>query len=83
MVRTQIQLPEKLSKAVKQKAAQNGISVAEYVRRSLTRTVEQDPVPDREEIVRRAIAAIGCGRSGLSDVSVRHDDYLAEIYGQW
>ncbi len=44
-------------------------------------------VPDeaaaREERVRRAIAAAGRFRSGLTDVSDRHDDYLAEDARGW
>jgi plasmid stability protein len=82
MVRTQIQLTEKQSRALKERAAQHGISVAEYVRRAVDKVLEQETTPDREELMRRSLAAIGRFKSDKTDVSVRHDDYLAEAYSQ-
>lgn len=83
MVRTQIQLTEKQSRRVKSKAASRGVSVAEYIRQALDKSLDDDVTPDREELMRRAVAACGSFHSGLTDVSARHDDYLAEAYGQW
>ena len=82
MVRTQVQLTEKQYKALRKVAAKEGISMAEVIRRALDRVVEVESLPDREEIRRRAIAAIGSCHSDVSDLSTRHDDYLAEIYSE-
>jgi predicted DNA-binding protein len=37
---------------------------------------------DIEERRRRAISVAGRFRSGISDISLKHDDHLAEIYGE-
>ena len=56
--------------------------MAEVIRRALDQTVECERLPDREEVKRRAIAAIGCGHSDATDLSTRHDEYLAEAYAE-
>lgn len=83
MVRTQIQLTERQSRELKRRARQHGISEAEYVRRALDSSFEQESAPTQEELVQRALSAIGCAHSGLGDVSERHDDYLEEAYAHW
>lgn len=80
MVRTQVQLTDEESRKVKRSAAKHNVSVAEYIRRSLDKALRSEIIPDEEEIRRRAIAAVGCGHSGLKDVSKRIDDYLVEAY---
>ncbi|MEE8391716.1 MAG: hypothetical protein V3S14_13110 [Anaerolineae bacterium] len=32
---------------------------------------------------KRAMDAVGRFRSGASDTSEQHDEYLAEVYGEW
>ncbi|MGH9243165.1 MAG: hypothetical protein ACRD29_02365 [Acidimicrobiales bacterium] len=44
---------------------------------------ESVPNPDKQELMRRALEVAGKYRSGLSDVSVNHDHYLAEAYYDW
>lgn len=44
---------------------------------------DQDAPIDREELKRRALAAIGGFRSGLKDLAREHDKYLEEAYGDW
>ncbi len=83
MVRTQIQLTEDQAKRLKRIAEKQGISVAEVIRRSVDRTLREDYAPTEDELWDRAMRAIGCGRSGLHDVSERHDDYLVEAYKDW
>jgi hypothetical protein len=78
MVRTQIQLTEAQAKALKTIAAREGISMAEVIRRALDKAVQAEKLPDREEIKRRAIAAIGCGHADVTDLSTRTDEYFAE-----
>lgn len=81
MVRTQIQLTEEQARRLKRMAAERGVSVAEVIREAVDRLPDPD---DRAERWARALAAVGKGhdREGATDVSVRHDDYLAEAYAE-
>jgi len=83
MVRTQIQLPEDQLQRLREVAAEEGISVSELVRRGVTQLLANRFAPSRDELVRRFAELRGQFRSDASDVSVRHDDYLAEAYGEW
>lgn len=78
MVRTQVQLTEKQFQALKRVAAREKVSMAEIIRRALDRVVEAESMPDRDEVKRRAIAAIGSCRSGVPDLAECHDEYWAE-----
>ena len=78
MVRTQVQLTEEQAAALKRRAVSEGISMAEAVRRSVDRTLAAEEPALSQDARRRAIAAVGCGRSGLHDVSDGHDDHFAE-----
>lgn len=80
MVRTQIQLTERQAQGLKSLAAARGVSMAELIRESVDRLLESDPVVDLEERRRRAIAIAGKFRSGVSDLGINHDQYLAEAY---
>ena len=79
MIRTQIQLTEEQAEKAKRLAAARGISMAEVIRQLLDAAPERD---DRTERFARALAAVGIGRDieGKTDVGVRHDEYLADIY---
>ncbi len=77
MVRTQIQLTEEQAKALKEIAAHRGVSMAELIRESVEQIIEER---ERREKWQKALAIMGCYRSGLSDVSANHDKYLAEDY---
>lgn len=80
MVRTQVQLTKTQAQALKQMAAERGVSVAELIRQSLERFLQSAGTEDREQRRRRAIAAAGRFRSGLSDLAAEHDRYLADAY---
>lgn len=82
MVRTQIQLTDGQAEAVKKVALDQKISVAEFIRKALDDALLRRGVRDREEVRRRAIAAVGGFHSGESDIAERHDDYLAEAYAE-
>ena len=82
MIRTQVQLTEAQAMVLKRVALKEGISMAEVIRRALDKVAETEKTPDRKEIKRRALAAIGCGHSKIRDLSTRHDDYLAEAYSK-
>lgn len=75
MVRTQMQLTEEQARALKEIAAERGVSMAELVRESVERTIGE---AEQKEKWRKALAITGRYRSGLSDVSTEHDKYFAE-----
>jgi hypothetical protein len=80
MVRTQIQLTEEQAKALKELAANQHVSVAELIRRSVDALICSSASTDVRERRRRAMAASGRFRSGLPDIGINHDHYLAEDF---
>ena len=78
MIRTQVQLTEAQADKAKRIAAARGVSMAEVIREAVDQLPDRD---DRAERWARALAVVGAGRDrdGATDVSVRHDEYLAEI----
>lgn len=80
MVRKIIQLSESQSEAIERRARELQVSFSEMVRRSVDLMLKQQPAMDENR--QRGIRAVGYVNSGESDVSTRHDDYLAEAYKQ-
>jgi hypothetical protein len=80
MIRTQIQLPELQVSVLKQLAALQHTSMAELIRRAIDMFTASSAAGNIQEHRQRALAAAGQFRSGSSDMSARHDDYLAEAY---
>jgi len=80
MIRTQIQLTEEQARALKALAAAHRVSVAELIRQSVDDLLRKTVSVDVAERRRRAIAAAGRFRSGQTDISAYHDDYLTEAY---
>lgn len=78
MVRTQIQLTEKQAAAIKNLAKKKHISMAEIIRHSVDIMVKTGSID--EERRSKAIEAAGKFHSGVSDISVKHDKYLAEAF---
>ena len=75
-VRTQIYLDPELHRALKDKAREEGISLAELLRR-----IARDYL--RRELSRDDFFAIvGLGESGAGDVSGDHDRHLAEVLAE-
>ena len=81
MLRTQIQLKKEQMEWLRSKARARGVSVSQLIRESIEfyQTHEEYLPKDRK---RKALEAVGRFSSGTSDVSERHDDYLAEAYGK-
>ncbi len=79
MVRTQIQLPQELLRRLKKLARRDGVSLAEMVRRCVTRFLETEQT-SRAQIYARAAGLVGAfkDREGATDVSLHHDRYLDE-----
>jgi hypothetical protein len=81
MLRTQIQLKEEQLEWLRSRARTRGISISQLIRESISfyRTHEEHLPGDQK---RKALEAVGRFSSGASDVSERHDDYLAEAYAK-
>jgi hypothetical protein len=80
MVRTQVQLTEEQAVAVKQMAEEDGVSVAEVIRRSVEDRMRRRRRPSRAELWARARRAVGIIKDGPPDLARNHDKYLAEAY---
>jgi hypothetical protein len=78
MIRTQIQLTEALAAHIKELAAREHISMAEMIRKALTRFLETTPKDGADERYTRAMAAAGRFRSGNRRLSTEHDAAFAE-----
>ena len=78
MIRTQIQLTERQAQTLKATAARRGVSMAELIRQSIDQLLEKAGELSSQDLRRKAAAAAGRFRSGQSDVSIRHDGYLAD-----
>lgn len=80
MIRTQIRLTEEqLAAALRHRAAERGVSVAGLVRAAVDRQLADDDSTARRQrmidVLRNAHY-----RSNFTDISERHDDYLAEDF---
>ncbi len=81
MIRTQVQLTEEQARVLRELAHRENVSIAELTRRALDYWLQSmNALPDAET-KRRALAVVGRFRSDRTDISERHDDYLAEAYG--
>lgn len=81
MIRTQIQLTEAQARKLRAKAKEEGLSLAETIRRFVDRGLE-DEMSDRASLYGRAARAIGRfpDRRGARDLAARHDHYLDEAF---
>ncbi len=77
MVRTQIQLSEDEVAAVKRLARERSVSMAAVIREAVDQYVERESGVPLEERWRRSLAAVGAFRSGVPDLSQRHDEEFA------
>jgi len=80
MIRTQMQLRDDQVRALRRRAAERGVSMATLIREAIDRSLEHDDMAAKWE---RAIAAVGRFSSDDTDVSERHDDYLADAFEDW
>jgi hypothetical protein len=81
MIRTQIQMEEDQIEWLRDEARTRGVSVSQLIREGITFfRAREERFP--EEKKKRALAAVGRFSSGASDVSERHDDYLAEAFSK-
>ncbi len=77
MVRTQVQLTEEQAQRLKALAQEEGVSLAELVRRAVEGYLQEKGNGSFSERAERALAVVGRFASGLTDVGQEHDRYLA------
>ena len=79
MIRTQVQLTEEQMRKLRQAAREQGVSIAEIIRRCLDRGIG-DELADRRGRYARAAGLVGAyrDRDEASDVADEHDRYLDE-----
>lgn len=82
MVRTQIQLQERQVVLLKRMATDRHISIAQVIRQAVDLFARVQGVGSDPELRRRATLAAGRFRSGVDDLSARHDDYLVKAFGE-
>lgn len=74
MTRIQVYLEPELRKELETLALQRKISKSELVRQSIRRFLQEEKVNEEEPL----LGIIGLGRSGMDDISEKHDKYLAQ-----
>lgn len=82
MVRTQVQLTEEQHSGLRRLAAAKRVSMARLIREGVDKLLTSEVAVSEEEAMRRALAVMGRYHSGKSDISKRHDDYIAEAMGE-
>lgn len=80
MTRIQVQLEEEQLAALREHSAETGRSIADVIREGVDLYLSARKRPSRAEQIRRALAASGKFSSGKKDISIRHDDYLADAF---
>ena len=82
MVRTQIQLTDEQARLLKALARKEDLSIAELIRRSIDSYLRVSKQPHLAQQKARALSVVGKYASGRNDVSVNHDQALADIYAE-
>jgi post-segregation antitoxin (ccd killing protein) len=79
MIRTQIQMEDDQIEWLRAQARAQGVSVSQLIREGIALfRADQERFPEGKK--KKALAAVGRFSSNISDVSERHDDYLAEAF---
>jgi hypothetical protein len=76
MVRTQVSLDPEMQRRARERAAQLGVSLAEYIRRLVSRDLD---APDRTA---DPSVVFNLGNSGVSDVAREKDDMLGRAVAE-
>jgi hypothetical protein len=79
MIRTQIQIEDDQVEWLRAESRARGVSVSQLIRESINLfRADQKQFPEGKKT--KALAAVGRFSSNISDVSERHDDYLARAF---
>ncbi len=73
MSRTQINLPPETHRRARRRAEEQGVSLAEYIRRLVSRDLDDQVVP-----VADVSALFDLGDSGGSDIANHKDEYIGD-----
>lgn len=76
-----IELTNEQAEELDKLASSRGQSISELILSSVAVLLRQEPANDRDNLRQRALALSGKFRSGLTDLSVEHDRYLEEAFG--
>lgn len=87
MIKEEILLTEEQVAALNALAEEQNVSLSDLIRQSIDYYIyslprQTMPKISWEEKVRRGLSAIGIAATDETDLSINHDKYLAEIYGQ-
>jgi Arc/MetJ-type ribon-helix-helix transcriptional regulator len=83
MVRTQVQLSKEQIERLRVLAAERGVSMSELIRRAVDLLLDTEGYSSWEGRKRRALEVVGRYASGERTISVDHDRYLEEVYGDF
>lgn len=79
--RTQVYFPDNLYRAVKERAKKEDMSIAKIIRQAVEKEIgkeERANQKEQDKAWKKLFKLAGIGKSGLHDLSVNHDKYLAE-----
>jgi|1186.fasta_scaffold1121373_2 hypothetical protein len=76
MIRTQMQLRQDQVRALKRRAAERGVSMAELIRDAIDLALDRE---DEDAKWERALSVVGKFASGGGDIAERHDEYLGQM----
>ena len=80
MIRTQIQLTEDQTSALRKMSTARQQSMAELIRMSIDLFVRRESGSSRDAVVERAKCAVGRFSSGSPDGGTEHDKHLADAF---
>lgn len=78
MIHTEIELTEDQMRTLEEVAKRRHISLAALIQEGIGKLLHAGAISRDDELKQRALSVAGRFRSGLGDLSRRHDDYLAE-----
>ena len=78
MVRTQVQLTREQAGALREIAAQRGVSIAELIRQGAERFLKEEAHVGADIRRQRALGVAGKFHSGTRDLGRAHDRHLAD-----
>jgi Arc/MetJ-type ribon-helix-helix transcriptional regulator len=79
MHRIQVSLTDDQDRALRDVARLRRSSISALIREGIDHVLEPD-LADRSAALERARAVLGAFDSGCTDISERHDDYLADAF---
>ena len=81
MIRTQVQFTEEQYKKLKEISQSNHKSLSAVIRQAVDQLLLTRK-PDRAALYRHAGSLVGKYKSNQTDISLEHDKYLDETFGQ-